>query len=216
MQDLADKTSVDAILRAIRLFGQIDARSDDYSPLPLELALVESILTGSGEVLLEQGISDETAGVGPAIEPIAPAGEVKEESKAPTADEEIVAGMTSSKGSVSLEQIKVNWRKMLDEIPSDVKKTRSVALLRSSCVPMALEGDTITLGFRYDIHREAMEVTENRRIAEEVIGRFLGCPCHIRCVLTPIDEEARQRAVKGHLVKAALEIGAKIIDVEER
>ena len=216
MQDLADKTSVDAILRAIRLFGQIDARSDDYSPLPLELALVESILTGSGEVLLEQGISDETAGVGPAIEPIAPAGEVKEESKAPTADEEIVAGMTSSKGSVSLEQIKVNWRKMLDEIPSDVKKTRSVALLRSSCVPMALEGDTITLGFRYDIHREAMEMTENRRIAEEVIGRFLGYPYHIRCVLTPVDEEARQRAVKGHLVKAALEIGAKIIDVEER
>ena len=105
---------------------------------------------------------------------------------------------------------------MLDEIPSDVKKTRSVALLRSSCVPMALEGDTITLGFRHDILRKAMETTENRRIAEEVIGRFLGHPYHIRCVLTPVDEEARQRAVKGHLVKAALEIGAKIIDVEER
>ncbi len=41
---LADKLAMEDIVRALKLFGQIDLRSRDYSSLPLELALVESIL----------------------------------------------------------------------------------------------------------------------------------------------------------------------------
>ena len=44
VKELTDKVSMEDILKAIKLFGQIDFRSGDYSPLFLELSLVECIL----------------------------------------------------------------------------------------------------------------------------------------------------------------------------
>ena len=44
VKQLADRMAIEDVVRALKLFGQIDLRSRDYSSLPLELALVESIL----------------------------------------------------------------------------------------------------------------------------------------------------------------------------
>ncbi|MBI4287396.1 MAG: DNA polymerase III subunit gamma/tau [Chloroflexi bacterium] len=44
MRALADAASLDTILRAVKAFSQIDLRMDNYSTLPLELALADSIL----------------------------------------------------------------------------------------------------------------------------------------------------------------------------
>jgi DNA polymerase-3 subunit gamma/tau len=44
VKQLADRMAMDDVVRTLKLFGQIDLRSRDYSSLPLELALVESIL----------------------------------------------------------------------------------------------------------------------------------------------------------------------------
>ncbi len=44
VKQLADRMAMEDVVRALKLFGQIDLRSRDYSALPLELALVESIL----------------------------------------------------------------------------------------------------------------------------------------------------------------------------
>ena len=56
IKELTDKVSMKDILKALKLFGQIDLRSGDYSPLPLELALVEIILPqAEEEVLLAKG-----------------------------------------------------------------------------------------------------------------------------------------------------------------
>ena len=45
LQDLADKVSLNQILRTIKRFGQLELSLDNYSTLPLELALVDSALT---------------------------------------------------------------------------------------------------------------------------------------------------------------------------
>jgi DNA polymerase-3 subunit gamma/tau len=216
VRGLADKASVDAILRAIRFFGQIDVRSDECSPLPLELALVESIAADSIEISPGRGVDGEIVRSEFVAEPATAVGEIEEGDRVLARSEGVVVEPASCGASISVEQLRANWKKMLDEIPSDLKKTRSVALLRSSCVPVILDEGALTLEFRYDIHREAMEIPENRRVAEEVIGRFLGHPCSIRCVSASVDEGTKQRAGGGHLVKAALEMGAKIIDMEER
>jgi DNA polymerase-3 subunit gamma/tau len=42
LKELADKTTLAQILRAIKLFGQLEIGFDNYSTLPLELALVDS------------------------------------------------------------------------------------------------------------------------------------------------------------------------------
>jgi len=44
MKTLAESASMDSILQAVKLFSQIDMRMDNYSTLPLELALVESVV----------------------------------------------------------------------------------------------------------------------------------------------------------------------------
>ena len=62
----------------------------------------------------------------------------------------------------------------------------------------------MSLSFRYPNHKEQIEKIENQRVAQEIISNFLGYPCQVRCILED-----------NHLVKAALNMGAQIIDVEE-
>ena len=45
MQKMAGSTTLDYLLNAIKLFSSVDLRMDTYSPLPLELALVESVIS---------------------------------------------------------------------------------------------------------------------------------------------------------------------------
>ena len=52
-----------------------------------------------------------------------------------------------------------------------------------------------------------MEKLDNQKIAEKIIGSFLGRTCTVRCIYEP---EA------NHLVNEALKIGAQIIDTEEK
>ena len=49
LKELAAKASLPQILRAVKLFGQIDFGMDSYSTLPLELALVDCILPAEEE-----------------------------------------------------------------------------------------------------------------------------------------------------------------------
>ncbi len=44
-------------------------------------------------------------------------------------------------------------------------------------------------------------------MAEKIVSGFLGRPCLVRCIHEPED---------NHLVEAALKIGAKKIDAEEK
>ena len=78
---------------------------------------------------------------------------------------------------------------------------RTVALLRSAR-PTSIEVDTVVLAFRFSYHKEKMQEAENQRIAEKIVGNFLGRACQISCV----DDNP--------LVNAALKMGAQRIDTE--
>jgi len=97
---------------------------------------------------------------------------------------------------------------VIEEAPGDIKRTNAVALLRSAGVkPVAIEDNTVVLAFRYSIHKENMEKPENQQVAEKIISRFLGRSCRVRCIYQPEN---------NHLLRAALKMGAQIIDVEEK
>lgn len=87
-----------------------------------------------------------------------------------------------------------------------MSRTPAAALLRSAR-PKAIENNTVILSFRFPLHKESMEKTENQKIAEQIISNFLGHACHVRCVYEP---EA------NHLIEEALKIGAQIIESEEK
>jgi hypothetical protein len=107
---------------------------------------------------------------------------------------------------INLERLQSHWREALEQAPEDTKRTPVLAILRSpSTRPVAAESNTIVLAFNYQIHKELLEKAQNKEIAEKIISNFLGYPCRVRCVYDPN---------YGHLVKAALEMGAEIIDEE--
>ena len=53
--------------------------------------------------------------------------------------------------------------------------------------------------------REKMDAIENQRTADRIVSSFLGRACRVRCVY---EHE------NNHLVKAALRLGAQVIDEE--
>ena len=222
LNDLAAKASLPQILKAVKLFGQLELGLDNYSTLPLELALVEYILPAeekkeSPTRPTERELPQPTKAAAPP--PMAPAPTKEPSSKAPPPKPEPkpkpepepvpeVTATTPPEPSSELEQLKVNWRQIVEQAPEDTKKTPAIAILRSAGVkPVAIEGDTVVLAFRYPLHKENMEKLENQRVVEKIISHSLGHPCHVRCIHEPEN---------NHLLKAALKIGAEIIDVEEK
>ena len=110
--------------------------------------------------------------------------------------------------SNEIERLRLNWRQVIEQAPENAKRTPAIAILRSAGVkPMAIEGDTVVLAFRYPIHKEKMEQVENQQVAEKIISNFLGHPCHVRCIYEPEN---------NHLVEAAKKMGAQIVSVEEK
>jgi len=112
----------------------------------------------------------------------------------------------SPKADREFERLRVNWRHVIRQAPEDTKRTPVIGILASAGIkPVAVEGDTVVLAFRYPLHKVKIGMPENGQVAERIIGHFLGHPCHVRCIYEPEDD---------HLVQEALKIGAQIIDVE--
>ncbi|HEY92257.1 MAG TPA: DNA polymerase III subunit gamma/tau [Dehalococcoidia bacterium] len=209
LKDLAAKASLPQILKAVKLFGQLELGFDNYSTLPLELALVDCVLPVEEE---KEGATTQTEyefrqPVEVAPPPATPTEPEPVNVLTPPAPE-VATTITPPQPGSEIEQLRLNWKRVIDEAPASTKKTYAIAILRSAGVkPVAFEDDTVVLSFRYNIHKDNMEKPENQRVAEEIIGNFLGRPCHVRYVYQPED---------NHLVNAALKMGAQIIDVEEK
>jgi DNA polymerase-3 subunit gamma/tau len=192
LKDLATKASLPQILKAVKLFGQLELGFDNYSTLPLELALVDCTLP-----LTEKELPQPESR--PPVEAATPTATSTPPPKAETPP-------VPSESSVEIEQLRLNWRQFLREAPPSISRTPAAALLRSAR-PKAIEEDTIVLSFKYPLHKENMEKPENQQIAEKIISSFLGHSCRVRCVYEPED---------NHLVEEALKMGAQIIDTEEK
>lgn len=81
-----------------------------------------------------------------------------------------------------LERLRINWRQVINQAPEDTKRTPVIAILSSAGVkPVAIEDNTVVLSFRYPVHKAVIEKAENQRVAEKIIGTFLGHSCHVRC-----------------------------------
>jgi len=218
LKELAAKASLAQILKAIKLFGQLEIGFDNYSTLPLELALVDC-----AQAPVEEKESPATP---PQYQPAPPPKEASP-IKAPKAKPKTAevpkdipkdtpkaeppkaenapapAGLHSE-----IERLRLNWKQVIEQAPDNVKRTAAIAILRSAGVkPVDIDGDTIVLAFRYPIHKEKMETAENQQVVKEIISNFLGHACQVRCVHEPED---------NHLVEAVKRIGAQVTGTEEK
>ena len=226
-KEMAGRTSLSQILKAVKAFSQIEIGLDNYSTLPLELALVDSVQIGE-EKKSVSSLKSDAASAKPVREATSPevtspakevqvkptipkhdagntsATVVKEESSTRIMKDSPTA--TTSAGS-DIDRLKQNWKQILDSASTEIKRTNAVALLRSSGKPIDIQENRVTLAFRYSIHKENIEKPENLKIAEKLISDYLGRPCHVACVYKPED---------NHLVQAAIKMGAQVTSVEEK
>jgi DNA polymerase-3 subunit gamma/tau len=193
-KELASRVSWEGILKAVRLFGQISFRFDDYSPLPLELALVECALP-------EAEKREEIATASAQSTTYGDEAEIKEEA------------LEALPSNPDFEYIQAHWGDFVHTLRGAGSSGNLDAFLRSACEPIAVEDDTLVLGFYYSFHKEKIENPKYRHLVEKKLEEEFGTPGKIRCVLKPKD---KKRAEEGHLVKAALEMGGRITSVEGR
>jgi len=239
LKDLALKASLAQILRAVKLFGQLELSLDNYSTLPLELALVDCAMPTTKEkeepvpqVKPETTARAETPAVTPppteqpttrpealkTQEPIPPDAEPAAstepetsvaESDKETVKEEPVPSAVEARpiaADSEIEQLQLNWNRIINDAPDGMGRTPTAALLRSAR-PLSIDDNTIVISFKYSYHKEKMDNLDNQKTAEKIVSSYLGRPCHVRCVY---EHE------NNHLVKAALRMGAQVIDTEEQ
>lgn len=204
LKALAAKAPLGQILKAVKLFSQVELGFDNYSTLPLELALVDCTLTpeeGKEGVAGEEKLRPSATAVSPPP-PKQPTARAKPTTPAMSPAEVVLAEAGSE-----VEQLQQNWKQVIEHAPEETKRTPAMAFLRSAGVkPVAIEDNVVILSFRYSYHKEQIEKPENQRIAEKIIGNFLGRACRVRCICEREND---------HLLRAALKMGAEIIDVEE-
>jgi DNA polymerase-3 subunit gamma/tau len=224
LKNLAARASLPQILKAVKLFGQLELGLDNYSTLPLELAFIDCTMPAADEkeAPVRQVEPGEPARTAPRVSPPPPEKSVSRPEAAKAPETPPIAGpavvnepetLTMETSSVKLfsseiEQLRLNWRKFIMEAPDGIGRTPAAALLRSA-KPKEIKDDVVVLSFRYPLHKENMEKLDNQKTAEKILSSFLGRLCRVRCIYEPEN---------NHLVQAALrntEIGAQVIDGEE-
>ena len=235
LKELSGRTSLSRILKAIKRFGQLDLGLDNYSTLPLELALVDCTLpeTEEKEEPVRHPEPEPAAKkTPPRVAPPPPRQKAPEaeEKKTPEPEPEPetkVSGPVAIeepqpveepapstdpgadagplKAGSAIEQLQSQWSKIINDAPDGMGKTPAAALLRSAR-PKEIKDDTIVLSFKYPLHKENMEKLDNQKTAEKIVSSFLGRSCKVRCIY---EHE------NNHLVKAALRMGAQHDNGEE-
>jgi DNA polymerase-3 subunit gamma/tau len=230
LKKLAETATLPKVLKALKLFSQVEIGSDNHSTLPLELAIVDSTMKEEESPRTSRQIdyqpSVEAKPVHhPASHPAAPkpapvavsspasvpAQSVAAEVKKPEIKIDPPATNVTEKfspldaGSV-VEKLRREWRSLKDHAPDEVKRHPALAILRSDGVrPLLFENDVLTVSFKHSLFKEKLEEIENHKVVEKVISSYLGHTCHVQCVMDKSNNPMKE-AIKN--------LGAQI-EVEE-
>jgi DNA polymerase-3 subunit gamma/tau len=234
LEELLPRKSLDQLSRAIKLFAQIDFRADTQSTLPLELALVDSALSGSGERAEPAKAPPRTGRPAPAKAMAGVAEPEPEPVRAETRNNSVeetppaVAKNTPADSQEtaqtpphgmpapphSLEQIREHWNDFVNSCKGMGSSGNLDALLRRSCEVVGLEGDTLVLDFYHHWHKSKIEDPKYRHQVEVKLREVFGVPYRVRCTLTRGREASVREKPRNPVVDAALKLGARIIDEE--
>lgn len=220
MSELAQIMPADQILRSIRLFTQaaFELRGSANVTLPLEMALVESCLDlevtttprpSSRPTSTKKTQPPHRVETVKTSEP-APQSRSKDAEPKPTKTDEAAAQGGEPAGDLNLDSVREQWGNMLTSLRKSSKSTE--ALLRDAQV-LAVDGQQITIGFFYELHKTRVEGDKHAKPQiEKIFGQIFGSPVRIRCVVSP-KKQKMKAAQDDPLIRAALNMGGKITDV---
>jgi len=114
-----------------------------------------------------------------------------------------------------IDYVSSRWREFIKSLRGEGSSGNLDAFLRSACDPVAVEDDTLVLGFYYSFHKEKIEDAKYRHLVEKKLKEVFGRPYKIRCVLVDSKREAPSQArTENPVIRAALEMGARISEQE--
>ncbi len=213
---LASQVSQERLLRALRLFSQASLKHDQPSPLPLELAAVELALEPAPTVAEVVAVPPPAAArPAPASINADPRPMPPRRPVAPAPPPDAVARPPQVSEGPAAQGLDAQWPVIVKSMSRYKGKRFDIgALLRSSNAHY-LDGSTLVVRFSHRSHVERLqdELDEPRcrQAVGELLERALGGPYTIRVEADENGARGPAAQPQGHLVRAALNMGGKVV-----
>ncbi len=222
LKQLADAESIDHLVQALRAFSKAEVSQDTGSPLPLELALVESAMEPVSAPVQDPPNADRpspprqpqraprTAG-----RPAPFSRAVPSSRAAPSRPPATVGSAPRSDGGPDQQ-----WKEITRALRQVGRKFMVGALL-NGCSERQVSDGLVTVSFSHRSHVERMheelDHPDVRRAVNETLSGVLGGAYEIAVADPDGDKPAADQAPApaGHLVRAAQAMGAHVIDEKE-
>ena len=229
----ASGSELSHLLRAIKAFSSADMRHDSSSPLPLELALVESSL--APEPVSQQAPARQTQAAAPARQQQPP------RSAAPNSNQNYSGAsrqtqqlqpdnrpasrppprrdMSEPLPEDPAARLEVQWPEILRALRNTGSRFKLGPVLRSTR-GVSLDGSRIVAPFTHESHFERfkgeMDNPGVKREVSAIINQAMGADYEIVGQLsTENNGPTRKQANQSHLVRAAQLMGARIVEQRE-
>ncbi len=115
-------------------------------------------------------------------------------------------GTSQEAAPISLEELQSRWREIVDGLRGVGSSGNLDAFLRSVSIPIAVDDETIVIGFYHDFHKQKIEDPKYRHLVEQKMTQILGRHYTLRC------ERVERAQPRGHLVRAAVSRGAQRVE----
>lgn len=209
----AGRASRKALIEAIKQFNEAAVTpSSSWQPqLPLEMAFIEILPEKTPPVPMAMMAEKEEAAALPETPPSATAEAMDKSPSAPPevakapveeqpmesvekrpadapkamaqpVDAQPVVDETATAQTLSLAHVKLHWRDMVTQVAD---RNKNLPALLNMAKPLAIEGDTLILGFDYPIFKEKFDNTAGAvQLIGDTFSHVLAVSCNVRGVVT--------------------------------
>ncbi|MBI2966083.1 MAG: DNA polymerase III subunit gamma/tau [Chloroflexi bacterium] len=237
MQDAVRAASMEKLLHALAVFGQADLKAEPSSPLPLELAVVRAVTGPAASVSAPAGRTPADSGSAPAptasrpAQPSRPRGPstYRAPAAAPSPATPTSRQFSPQAGEPppvpaaprrELTPQEKNWETVCRTLNRTKGKRFVLGPLLKASQSQSIEGQTMAVRYTSKANGERLEEeiadAHSRRTIEAAVADAFGVPLSVRVVYetpnTAGGVGAGQSALDSKLVRAAITMGARVID----
>jgi DNA polymerase III subunit gamma/tau len=228
----AQRATRDGLVQAVRRYNEAAlTTSSSWQPqLPLELAFIELLPeeaappaaeTVRAATVPQQSVPSQpepveaplpAAGAEPAIaedggEPPAPPPRTPRAPAEPETEE-----AASPAPALSLNAVQGRWATMVERVG---QQDKNLPPLLAMCKPLAIEGDTLVLGFDFPVLKEKFESKpEARAVIGKALSALLETRCKVRCVVTKQYTPPPQPTLADEFYALAEELGGQVQETD--
>ena len=229
MKEMADSAQLDRLVHALKTFSNVDMRRDSYSPLPLELALLEASSGPLPQAAPQPARAQEPPPRAAARQSSPPASQASRPQYEPpqqrrpatvAAPPPTPAYQAGNRPATSGGGPDPQWNEIVRALRLTGTRFKLGALLRG-CKEREIADGVITLKFPYTSHVERVQEElgnpATRREVEQTLERVLGDPYRIEAAVSQTDNHTAQRSAadRSPMVRAARSKGAQVVGERE-